>query len=93
MVTEMCKGFLALLHVYGNTSTRRYVPWELPLCKEVEMDTQLIRNAYLMRDNSELALPFGEFACRYLNVLDDTLFHISSINEACNYILAKGYNK
>jgi hypothetical protein len=56
------------------------------------IDTQLIRNAYLQRRVEQIDLPFGEFACVYLNVDDTWLAHEHNISQACTYILKQGYN-
>lgn len=56
------------------------------------MDTQMIRNAYMGRDVTQLDLPFGMFAASYLGVKDRELEHMFNLNEACNYILMMGYN-
>ena len=57
------------------------------------MDTQLLRNAFMERDVKELVVPFGKWAADYLGVKDKVLEHMFNANEACSYILSKGYNK
>jgi len=57
------------------------------------MDTQLIRNAYMGRPVEDIDMPFGKFACLYLNVDDAILHNLYQVNPACNYIIAMGYNQ
>jgi len=57
------------------------------------MDTQHIRNAYMGRPVEDIDMPFGKFACLYLNVDDPILNNLHRVNPACDYIIAMGYNK
>jgi len=57
------------------------------------MDTQLLRNAYMGRPVEDIDMPFGKFACLYLNVDDPILYNLHRVNPACDYIIAMGYNK
>ena len=57
------------------------------------MDTQLIRNAYLQRPMEDLHVGFGHWVANYLRVNDNKLRKMMNVNDVCNYILAKGYNK
>jgi len=57
------------------------------------MDTQLIRNAYMGRPVEDIDMPFGKFACLYLNVDDPILNSLYCVNPACNYIIDMGYNR
>lgn len=57
------------------------------------MDTQLIRNAYMGRPVEDIDMPFGKFACLYLNVDDAILRNLYQVNVACCYILAMKYNE
>lgn len=57
------------------------------------MDTQLIRNAYMGRPVEDIYMPFGKFACLYLNVDDPILNSLHRVNPACDYIIAMGYNR
>jgi len=56
------------------------------------MDTQHIRNAYMGRPVEDIDMPFGKFACLYLNVDDPILHSLHRVNPACDYIIAMGYN-
>ena len=54
------------------------------------LDTQLIRNAYMGRPVEDIDMPFGKFACLYLNVDDPILNSLYCVNPACNYIIDMG---
>ena len=58
----------------------------------MSFDTQLIRNAYLQRDVSNIDMPFGKFAASYLGVKDKVLEREENVSKACNMIINKGYN-